>query len=203
MPDVHLDSDDVDLVIGGEEVRAHCQVVLRPEPGGPEVTFRVSGVRLDLGLRVLLGSVSSFPLRFAKTMVQSEAIYHGGGAGAAHVLEFRPCRDPVIVGRAEELAYVRFDLINFPNFNPGQGEDRLDVAGAEWRVEIRPPRDSPDVEALRSPFYWVTHSCTVRRADGSPFCSGVALGVLSVLQDAMSFAAGRWVVMAFITGFQK
>ena len=203
MPDVHLDSDDVDLVIGGEEVRAPCQVVLRPEPGGPEVTFRVSGVRLDLGLRVLLGSVSSFSLRFVKAIVQSEAFYHGGGAGADHVLEFRPCRDPVIVGRAEELAYVRFDLINFPNFNTGRAEDRLDVAGAEWRVEIRPPRDSPDVEALRSPFYWVTHSCTVRRADGSAFCSGVAWEVLSVLQDAVSFAAGRWVGMAFVTGFRS
>ena len=114
MPDVHLDSDDVDFVIDGEEVRAPCEVVLRPEPAGPEVIFRVSGVRLDLGLRVLLNSRSSFPLHFVKANVQSEVFCHDGGAGADRVLEFRPSRDPVVAGQTEELAYVRFDLINFP-----------------------------------------------------------------------------------------
>jgi hypothetical protein len=104
MPDVRLDSDDVVLVIGGEEVRAPCQVVLRPEPAGPEVTFRVSVVRPDLGLRIWLGSVSIFSLRFVKADVQADSFCHGGGAD---VLEFRPCRDPVVVGRAEGLAYVR------------------------------------------------------------------------------------------------
>jgi hypothetical protein len=85
-------------------------------------------------LRVLLGSVSSFSLRFVKAIVQSEAFYHGGGAGADHVLEFRPCRDPVIVGRAEELAYVRFDLINFPNFNPGRGEALQSVSEGQQQA---------------------------------------------------------------------
>ncbi len=203
MPDVYLDSDDVDLVIGGEEVRAPCQVVLRPEPSGPEVIFRVSGVPLDIGLRVLLGSVSRFSLRFVKAGVQCDVFCHGGGAGKDQVLEFRPYRDPVIVGTPEELASVGFDLINFPNFNTGRSEDRMDVEGAEWHVEIRPPRESPDVEALRSPFHRVTHSCTLSRTDGSAFSSEVAWELLSVLQDALSFTAGRWVGMAFAAGLNS
>ena len=201
MPDIHLDWDDVDLVIDGEGVRVPCEVVLRPEPSGPEVTFRVSGLRLDLGVRALLGSVSSYSFHLVKADVECEAFLHGGGAGGDQVLEFRPSRDPVIAGKAEELAHVRFDLINFPNFNAGRTEDRLDIVGSEWCIEICPPRQSPDVEALQSPLYRVTHSCTARRADGSAISSGMACEVLGVLQDAFSFAAGRWVGMAFVAGF--
>src|SRR5581483_1857862 len=200
MPDVHLDSDEVDLVIGGQEVRLPCDVVLRSEPTGPEVTFRVSNAPLELGIRVLLGAAASYSLRFVKAAVQCEVFRQGGGAGSDQVLEFRPYRDPVIVGGDEKLCHMRFDLINFPRFNAAQGEDRLDIAGAEWCIDICPPRDSPDVEALRSPFYWVTHSCTVCRADGTAFSSDVVWELLSVLQDALSFAAGRWVGTAFATG---
>jgi hypothetical protein len=203
VPDIHLDSDDVDIFVGGEEFRVKCDVVLRQEPSGPEVIFRVSGAPLWLGMRALLGSVSRFSLRFVKAGGQSDVFCRGGGAGADHVLEFKPLRDPVIVGSHEELDYVRFDLINFPNFNTGRSEDWLDVAGAEWYVEIRPPRDSPDVEAVRSPFYSVTHSCIVRRANGSALSSSAATELLGILQDALSFAAGRWVGMAFVAGFNR
>jgi len=203
VPDVHLDSDDVDILVGGEEFRIPCEIVLRQEASGPEVIFRLFGAPLQVGMRVLLGSVSRFSLRFVKAAFQSDVCCVGGGAGADRVLEFKPFRDPVIVGSHEKLAYVRFDLINFPNFNPGRSEDWLDVAGAEWCVDIRPPRDSPDAEAAQSPFYSVTHSCTVRRANSSAFSSSTATELLGILQDALSFAAGRWVGTAFVAGFDS
>ena len=55
MPDIHLDTDEVDLVIGGDAQRRPCDVVLRTNPH-PHLLFRVSGLELVARLRVGLGT---------------------------------------------------------------------------------------------------------------------------------------------------
>jgi hypothetical protein len=122
------------------------------------------------------------------------------------IIRLHPERTPIPVGRSDDLRAVHFDLINFPTFWALVGcsaplpEDHLDVAASGWHIEIRPPRKSPDTEALGSALYSVTHSCTARKNDNSTFSSEEAQTLLNVLHDAMSFAAGRWVAPVFVRG---
>jgi hypothetical protein len=122
------------------------------------------------------------------------------------ILEFSPFTEPIIVGCSGDLACVRFDLVNFPSFmvlygaSASRERDRLDITAGGWCIEIRSPRQSPDVAAFQSSLYSVTQSCTMRRSDGATFSPDAAQEVLAVLHEAFSFAAGRWVAPAFVEG---
>jgi len=202
MPDIHLDMDEVDLVIGGDAQRRPCEVVLRTEPH-PHLVLRVSGLDPFAGLRAACGPDTRFSLHVVNAGVDCETFFAGSGDD---VLEFSPFTEPIIVGSSGNLSCVRFDLVNFLSFmvlygtSASKERDRLDITAGGWCIEIRSPRQSPDVATFQSPLYSVTQSCTMRRSDGATFSSDAAQDVLGVLHEAFSFAAGRWVAPAFVEG---
>jgi hypothetical protein len=205
MPDVQLETDEVDLVIGGEVHRQPCEVILRTDPR-PRLTFRVSGMNPLVTVRAGFGAESRFSIHIVNADVVCEVFF---SACNGDVVEFSPYIEPVTVGGSGSLACVHFDLINFPGFHVLYGpavsseSDRLDVTASGWCVGIRPPRHSVDVDAFRSSLYSVTHSCTMRRSDGATFSSGEARDMLITLCDALSFAAGRWVAPVFVAGSEN
>jgi hypothetical protein len=202
MPDIHLDTDEVDLVIGGDAQRRPCDVVLRTNPH-PHLLFRVSGLELVARLRAAWGPETRFSLHIINAGVDCETFLAGS---CDDVLEFSPFTEPIMVGSSGDPACVRFDLVNFPSFMVLYGacaskeRDRLDINAGGWRIEIRAPRQSPNVTAFQSPLYSVTQSCTMRRGDGATFRPDAAQEVLGLLHDALSFAAGRWTAPVFVEG---
>jgi len=202
MPDIHLHSDEVDLVIGGEALRRSCEVVLRIDPR-PRLVLKVSGLGTVAAIRAAFGPDTRFSLRIVNAGADCQAFFAGGGDEMA---EFTPYTEPIIVGSSANLASVSFDIVNFPSFMvlygalAGTESNRVDITVAGWHIEIRSPRESPDVEAFQSPIYSVTQSCTLRRIDGATFRSEAALEVLNILHEALSFASGRWVATVFVGG---
>jgi len=202
MPDIHLDTDEVDLVIGGDAQRRPCEVVLRTDPH-PHLLLRVSGLDPLAGLRAAWGPDTRFSIHVVNAGVDCETFFAGSADG---ILEFGPFTEPIIVGCSGDLACVRFDMVNFPSFmvlygaSASKERDRLDFTAGGWCIEIRSPRQSPDVAAFQSPLYSVTQSCTMRRSDGATFSPDAAQEALGVLHEAFSFAAGRWVAPAFVEG---
>ena len=203
MPEIHLDTDEVELLIGGEALRQPCEIVLKTGRG-PRVSFMVSGLDVVTMIRAAYGNETRFALHLVKAGVRCDAFFAGSNGG---VVEFSPFMEPVLVGGSVDQASLRFDLINFPSFmvlygaSASKERDRLDVSAGGWCIEICPARQSSDVDAFQSAFYSVSHSCTMRRLDGAAFSSDEAQEVLNVLHDALSFAAGRWVTPAFVVGF--
>jgi hypothetical protein len=198
---VHLGTDEVEFVFGGEPQRLPCEIVLDTEPR-PQLSFKVAGLNPWL---VLTGfSQQQFSIHIVHADVSCDALFVSTNDGIAWLC---PESEPVVVGRSEDLRQVEFDLINFPKFwalaSPSARlpEDHLDMDAAGWYVEIRPPRKSPDVEAFRSTLYSVTHSCAMRRSDNAVFSSAEAQQFLNVFHEVISFAAGRWVAPVFVRGF--
>ena len=196
---VHLDTDEVDLVFKGEPQRLPCAIVLETDPR-PRLSFKITAPTpwMSWGL----------PRRFSIHVVHADVTFEALISYTNNeIVGVSPEREPIAVGRSEDLREVHFDLINFPSFwalaSPSTRlpDDQLDIAAEGWHIEIRPPRKSPDLDAFQSTLYSVTHSCTMRKADNATFSSGEAQNLLNVLHDAMSFAAGRWVAPAFVRGF--
>ena len=196
---VLLDSDEVDIVVGGVSQRLPCTVVLETDPR-PRLAFRVTG----LDPLIVWTSPPRFSIHIIKADVKCDVFVTSSDGGT---VVLSPEREPIAVGQSGSLRELRFDMINFPSFwalaSPSTRlpADQLDIAVGGWQVEIRPPRKSPDVEALRSTLYSVTHSCAIRKNDNATFSSGEALELLNVFHDAMTFAAGLWVAPVFVCGF--
>ena len=156
MPDIHLDTDEVDLVIGGDAQRRPCEVVLRTDPH-PHLLLRVSGLDPLARWRAALGPDTRFSIHIVNAGVDCEMFFAGSGDD---ILEFSPFTEPIIVGCSGDLACVRFDLVNFPSFmvlygaSASRERDRLDITAGGWCIEIRSPRQSPDVAAFQSSLFY-------------------------------------------------
>jgi len=204
VPDVHLDTDEVDFVIGTDSQRRPCEILLKVG-SRLRLSIRVSGLN-PWAAFAAFGEGSMFSLHMVKANVDCEAFLTASNGG---VVEFSPSSEPIVVGCSEDLASVRFDLINFPKFLALYGPsasrmfDHLDISAAGWAIEIRPPRQSRDLEAFQSSMYSVTHSCMMRRGDGGRFTSDQAEDVLNAMHEALSLAAGRWVSPAFVAGTER
>jgi hypothetical protein len=164
------------------------------------VSFKVTG--LDPWL--VLGSQQRLSIHLRNADVNCEAFVASARDG---IVWLGPDKEPITVGRSEDLREVSFDVINFPNFwaldspSTRSPENHLDIEAAGWHIEIRPARKSPDVDAFRSPLYSVTHSCVARKIDKVAFNSGEAQDLMNILHDVMSFATGRWVAPVLVHGF--
>ena len=202
MPEIYLDTDEVDLVIGGDAQRLPCEVVLRTDPR-PRVLLKVSGLDQWERFRAAHGAGTRYSIHLVNARVDCDMFVTGAGDD---VLEFSPFTEPITVGSSGDLACVRFDVVNFPSFHVLYGasaskeRDRLDIAAGGWSIEIRSPRQSPALAAFQSPLYSVTQSGTMRRSNGAAFNPDAAQQLLGVLQEAFSFAAGRWVAPVFVEG---
>ncbi|HML18005.1 MAG TPA: hypothetical protein VK419_13325 [Bryobacteraceae bacterium] len=198
---VHLGTDEAEFESDGECRRLPCDVVLETEPR-PRLVFRVAG--LDT-FRVWL-SQQRFSVHIVRADVRCDAFLTSTSNG---IVGLSPQREPIVVGQSENLTEIEFDLINFPEFWAMSGpstrlpENHLDMVVAGWRMEIRPPRTSPEVDALRSTLHSVTHTCTLQKSDQGAFTSEEAHNFLNVIHDVMSFAAGRWVAPVLVRGFDR
>jgi hypothetical protein len=191
----------VDLVFKDETRRLPCVIVLETDPR-PRLPLKVTMTSPWMAW----GPPQRLSIHIVHADITCEAfIAHING----ETIGLSPAREPIAVGRSEALTEVDFDLINFPSFwalaSPSTRltDDQLDIAVGGWHIEIRPPRKSPDLQAFRSTLYSVTHSCTLRKSDGTTFGSGEAQNLLNALHDAMSFAAGQWVAPVFVHGFES
>jgi hypothetical protein len=196
---IHLANDELELVFKGKTQRLPCVVELETDPR-PRLSFRIDGANPLMGF----GSERRFSVHIVRADVTCAAFIAYANNGIVGLL---PEREPIAVGHSNDLSEVHFDLINFPSFwalsSPSTRlpDNQLDVAADGWRVEIRPARHSPEIEAFRSTLYSVTHSCVIRRHNDEAFTSEQAQNLLNVLHDALSFAAGRWVTAALVRGF--
>jgi hypothetical protein len=196
---VHLDTDEAEFVLEGELYRRPCTIVLETDPR-PRLSFKIAEASPWMGWV----SEKKISVRIVRADFTCDASIVSANKG---ILDIRPEREPISVGRSEDLREVQFDLMNFPSFWASDSpstrlpDDHLDIAVDGWHIEIRPPRKSPDFDAFRSTLYSVTHSCLTRRPDNAAFGFGDAQNVLNVLHDAMSFAAGRWIAPVFVRGF--
>jgi hypothetical protein len=202
MPDIILDSDEVEFAIAGVLHRQPCDIVLRPTPT-PGVLVRVHGLELPARMMALLGQRPKVSFHFTRAGVDCDAFAAGSHEEA---VDYIPSLQPIIWASSTSLRAVRFDLVNFPSFLVSDGtrltrdRDDLDISVSGWNIAIRPPRQSAEVGAFQSPLYSITHSCTLRRTDGTAFTSETAQDMLELLHDALTFAAGRWIPAVFVEG---
>jgi len=198
---IHLDKDEAEFVIRDEAQKLPCDIVLDTEPR-PRLSFKLTGLH---PLRVW-GSQQRLSIHLVHADVNCEAFFASANDG---IVALCAAREPIEVGRSDELIEVHFDLINFPSFctlgTPSSRlpEDHLDLDAAGWHLEIRPPRQSPDIKAFRSPLHLITHSCVMRKSDNEAFSAKEAHHLLDIVHDVMSFAAGRWVAPVLVSGFGK
>lgn len=196
---IHLDADQIDFVFKGVPQKLPCAIVLEITPH-PRLSFQVTGADPWMAF----GQEQKISVHLALADLNAEVLISSAQDG---VVGLSPTKEPISVGRSDNLTEVHFDIINFPNFwakassSTRCPDDHLDIEADGWHIEIRPPRESRQLEDLRSVLYYVNHSCTLRRSDNAPFASEDAEHLLNAMHDTMSFAAGRWVAPAFVRGF--
>ena len=129
--------------------------------------------------------------------------------------------DPFDIGNGEDLAEIRFSLINFP-FMKGNaqvkhhretaGPDdgvrwyRFDLrTGDGWEVALDVREDFKEVweQAKEQASYVVTHVGRLRKTDEDSFHFDQAQDILSMLHWFLSFVAGRRVGVALPVGYDS
>jgi hypothetical protein len=108
----------------------------------------------------------------------------------------------VLIGGVEDASKVEFRLLNFPDFfvqkdrdNRISVERKLLLAADDWRIEIAPTEETPEVvKYLRvNGGYAFTHIGSLRRIDSQPFPMSAATDVSTALGYFLSFACGAWI----------
>jgi hypothetical protein len=102
---------------------------------------------------------------------------------------------------AETMESAEVHWLNIPESASGS----IEIDGAGWRTvfEERPGLGALYSAAKRRPQHVVSHSASIKRADGSSFTADELTTYLTGLQMALSFASGRWVAPMLVAGFDR
>ena len=126
-----------------------------------------------------------------------------------------PTREPISVHHtSEKLASVGFCVINFPQFfgkqfkiveangRGQQGVDYVQLNSEPWLIEITPAPNLSEVkgELETTGGYGITHTGTVKRADGDDFSVADVDELLYGLSLFLSFARGAYCGLTLVEG---
>jgi hypothetical protein len=118
-----------------------------------------------------------------------------------------PLREPIESVAAPALQHVSCAVLDSPISKHGlhTSGGAFTIRCAQFEAVFAPPSDTHSAIAneLGSTPHMLSQSITLRECGGHPFGSSCASTAINTIHDILSFAAGRWVGLTLIEGFDS
>jgi hypothetical protein len=132
-----------------------------------------------------------------------EVVANGYTLGSDLELRFEPAEDAVTDGGPPDADYLHCQILNLTWFWPSPVAGPVHVLRSDhWECELHPERGQTDlVDQLKQEGgYALTHTCSIKRADGGSIDRAASREVLHALAHFFGFIQGAWAPPLFAKG---